>query len=132
VCPAVQIKNGDKYVSRKASTTQANRLSSEAESWVSSIEARYELLDHHRKLLNGAATMWDRAIEARAAIARLGTVYEDRFGAPRPRPEVAIERDSLTTFRQLVAQLGLDEEEASPNGRPPHPNSKRAVYYSGN
>jgi phage terminase small subunit len=119
-------------VSRKPPTTQANRLSSEAEAWVSSVEDRYELQDHHRKLLNGAATMWDRTIEARAAIAKHGTTYVDRFGAPRPRPEVAIERDSLTTFRQLVAQLGLDEGDAVPNGRPAHPNSKRAVFYAGN
>ena len=120
-------------MSRKSSTTPAKGLSSEAESWVASVEAKYELLDHHKKLLNAAATMWDRSIEARSAIEKHGTVYTDKFGTPRPRPEVAIERDSLVTFRQLVAQLDLDDDEAAPAGGLPHHNSKKwkMVHFNG-
>ena len=58
--------------------------------------------------------------------------YLDRFAAPRPRPEIAIERDSFTCFRQLVHELGLDEE-AAPAGGPGHPNSRRfkAAIFNG-
>jgi hypothetical protein len=116
-------------VSKKPSTTQAKGLSSEAEAWVSAVEANYELFDHHKKLLNAAATMWDRAMAARLALDSHGTTYTDRFNAPRPRPEVSIERDSLTTFRQLVHQLGLDDEAPSGSVRPPHANSSKAKHY---
>ena len=52
------------------------------------------------------------AEKARAAIAQDGATYIDRFGAPRTRPEIAIERDSRQAFARLLAQLDL---------RPPSP-----------
>ena len=124
-------------MSKKAAATAAsppsNGLSPEAQAWFSSVEARYQLDDHHRKLLTGACIMWSRAMEARAVLDREGLTYTDRFEAPRPRPEITIERDSLTCFRQLVHELGLDDEEAAPTGGLPHPNSKKwkAVQFNG-
>jgi hypothetical protein len=115
-----------------AASTPSNGLSKEAQAWFNSVEERYNLDDHHRKLLTAAAIMWDRALWARDILDKDGMTYLDRFSAPRPRPEIAIERDSFNCFRQLVHELGLDADEASPNGRPPHPNSRKAAYYAGN
>ena len=114
-----------------AAPPTSNGLSPEAKRWFASVEDRYDLADHHRKLLAAACTMWDRAQEAKAALAAHGSVYTDRFGAPRPRPEVQIERDSLNAFRQLVHELGLDEEQTPSATRPPHPNSRKAIHYGG-
>ena len=38
------------------------------------------------------AAPWDRAEQAREVLDRQGVTYNDRFGQPRTRPEVAIER----------------------------------------
>ena len=75
----------------------------------------YELQSHHLRLLGLAASAWDRAEEARAALEQHGLTYVDRFGAPRTRPEVAIERDSRIGFARLIRDLHLDAAE-TPGG----------------
>jgi hypothetical protein len=57
---------------------------------------------------------WDRAQWAREAIAKHGAVFTDRFGAPRSRPECAIERDARIAFARLVRELRLDVEPDDP------------------
>jgi phage terminase small subunit len=76
--------------------------------WFATVIGEYELDSHHVRLLAKACDAWDRSEQAREAIAKLGMTYEDRFGAPRARPEVAIERDSRLAFARLVRELGLD------------------------
>src|SRR5262245_14628243 len=76
--------------------------------WWASVMLDYSLDPHHLKLLLRAAEAFDRGEEAREAIARHGLVYTDRFGAPRARPEVAVERDSRIGFARLLRELGLD------------------------
>jgi phage terminase small subunit len=73
---------------------------------------------HHVRLLTKACEAWDRSERAREALAKYGMTYEDRFGAPRSRPEVAIERDSRLAFARLVRELGLDVALPS-DTRPP-------------
>jgi hypothetical protein len=63
----------------------------------------YELDQHHIRLLIKACEAFDRAEQARKAILKFGLTYNDRYGAPKARPEVAIERDSRIAF----ARLGL-------------------------
>ena len=70
----------------------------------------WPLDDHHVRLLTLAAEAWDEAATAREAIAEHGLTYTDRFQAPRPRPEVVIERDAAFRFARLVRQLDLDAE----------------------
>ena len=61
---------------------------------------------------------WDRCVEAREALAAHGLTFEDRFGQPRARPEVAIERDNRIALARLVRELGLDVHEPE-ESRPP-------------
>ena len=75
--------------------------------WFKSVVADFELEEHDVKILIRAAEAFDRGEQAREAIAKHGLVYNDRFGAPRSRPEVAIERDSRTGFARLLRELAL-------------------------
>jgi phage terminase small subunit len=86
--------------------------------WWRSVVADYELDPHHVRLLTLAAEAYDRAADARAALAEHGTTFVDRFGQPRARPEVAIERDSRIAFARLLRELDLDAEPP-PSSRPP-------------
>jgi phage terminase small subunit len=70
----------------------------------------YELEPHHLKLLLAACEAWDRREEARKALRKHGLTYIDRFGQPRARPEVAIERDSRIAFARLLRELDLEGE----------------------
>ncbi len=85
--------------------------------WWASVVAEYELEEHHVRLLTAAAESWDRAQQAREALAKHGLVYKDRFGAPRARPEVAVERDSRIVFARLVRELALDVEPPASEAR---------------
>lgn len=95
--------------------------------WFMSVLEHYELEEHHRRLLVLAAQAWDRAETAREAIAEFGMTYNDRFGAPHPRPEVQIVRDSTIAFSRLIRELDLDTEVAPPPSprRPPALRSNR-------
>jgi phage terminase small subunit len=93
-------------------------LSTRAKKWWSRVVADYELEPHHLLLLGKAAEAWDRAEEAREAVDREGLTYSDRFGQPRLRPEVAVERDSRIAFARLIRELSLDVEPPA-DSRPP-------------
>ncbi len=64
------------------------------------------------------ASAWDRAEEARDRLAKDGTYYTDRFGAPKVHPAVAVERDARLAFMRAVRELDLDGEPL-PDPRPP-------------
>jgi phage terminase small subunit len=70
--------------------------------------ATFEFDDHHLKVLEAACGAWDRMTQARLALAEHGLTYRDDKGGIRPRPEIAIERDSRIAFARLVRDLGLD------------------------
>lgn len=76
--------------------------------WFASVVTDYELDPHHIRLLTLACESWDRGQQARQVLDRDGLTYQDRFGAPRARPEIGIERDSRIAFARLVRELGLD------------------------
>ena len=95
-------------------------LTAEARAWWESVVADYVLDAHHLRLLQLAAEAWDRGQQARRALKRHGTTYTDRFGQPKARPEVAIERDSRIAFARLLRELALDVDgPAEPYARPP-------------
>lgn len=86
--------------------------------WFEAVVTEFELQEHHLRILSLAAESWDRCQQARAAIEKHGLTYSDRFGAPHARPEVQIERDARTSFRQCVRELGLDLADPD-SPRPP-------------
>jgi hypothetical protein len=61
---------------------------------------------------------FDRCVAAREILDREGLTYTDRFGQPKARPEVAIERDGRIAFARLLRELGLDVEPPAET-RPP-------------
>lgn len=87
--------------------------------WWSSVVHDYDLDQHHVRLLSLASEAWDRCRQARLALAKHGITYVDRFGQPRARPEVAIERDSRVAFARLLRELALDVEEPGEIHRSP-------------
>ena len=91
--------------------------------WFNHVTAEWSLEQHHIKLLIAAAESWDRMAEAREAIANKGLIFQDRFGTPRARPEVSIERDSRTAFARLIRELDLDIDEPA---RPRRPSALRS------
>ncbi len=76
--------------------------------WWRQVVNDYMLEPHHVRLLTLAAEAWDRNQAARAIIDDKGLTYQDRFDAPRTRPEVAIERDTRLAFARLLRELDLD------------------------
>lgn len=104
-------------VARQKLPVPPAHLQDATKAWWLGVVSGYEFEQHHLKLLTLAAESWDRCTQAREALAKHGTTYEDRFGCPRSRPEVAHERDSRIAFARLVRELGLDI--AAPDSRPP-------------
>ena len=82
--------------------------------WWNSIVAEIYLEPHRLRLLQLACEAWDRLNQARDALAEHGLTYLSKDGDPRPRPEVAIERDARVAFARLVRDLGLDTPIAQP------------------
>src|SRR5215213_55059 len=100
-------------------------LQPETRAWFDHVAAEYVLEQHHLRLLTLACEAWDRGVAAREAIEKHGLTTEDRFGFPRPRPEVAIERDARIAFARLCRELDLDAEALPSSPRPPALKSNR-------
>lgn len=87
--------------------------------WWRSVVETFDLEPHHLRLLTLAAEAWDRGQQAREVIDRDGPTFTDRFGQPKARPEIAIERDSRIGYARLLRELDLDIEPPKAPGRPP-------------
>lgn len=83
------------------------------------LNADYELAAHDLERLRCGLEARDRMNEAKAILDASGLTYDDRWGAPRARPEVSIERDSRLAYIRCLRELGLDLEDASEGPRPP-------------
>ena|ERR1041385_28817 len=68
------------------------------------------------KILATLCQAYDRRQQARDAIERDGAVYNDRFGAPKISPWVAIERDSTLIMHRAFRLLGFDQEPRGAQG----------------
>jgi P27 family predicted phage terminase small subunit len=87
--------------------------------WWKSIVETFDLESHHLRLLQAACESWDRMQAARAVLDEKGVTYQNRFGDPCARPEVAIERDAKVSFARLVRELNLDSAPGPDGPRPP-------------
>ena len=81
------------------------------------------------RLLTLAAETFDAAQEAREVLVGEGKVYVDRFGQPKPRPEVSIQRDSAISFvGWVLRELDLDVAVLQDRNSPPALVSNRHRY----
>lgn len=99
-------------------------LEKSTQRWVKTVLEDFDLEAHHFKLLILAAEAWDRTVAARQVIDAQGMTFEDRFGQPKARPEIAIERDSRIGFTRLMRELALDGVDA-----PEAPRAPRTADY---
>jgi P27 family predicted phage terminase small subunit len=81
--------------------------------WFESVLDDFDLEQHDIRLLTLSAEAWDRGQQAREALAKEGLTFDDRFGQPHARPEVAIERDARIAFARLLRELALSVEGPS-------------------
>jgi len=99
--------------------TPPAHLRAATQKWWSQVVADFELEPHHLRLLTLAGEAWDRTQQAREALKRHGVTFADRFGQPRGRPEVTIERDSRLAYLKVMRELALDVSEPVGDSRPP-------------
>jgi P27 family predicted phage terminase small subunit len=107
--------------SKSAAMKPPTHLRAATSQWWAQVVAEYDLEAHHIRLLSKASEAFDRSEQAREALLKHGLTYDDRFGSPHARPEVAIERDSRIAFARLVRELGLDvapPSDSRPNTLP--------------
>ena len=107
-----------------------SHLEAATSAWCETVEAEFALNDHHRRLLALAGAAFDRAEQARAAIAEHGLTYLDHHGSPKPRPEAAIENTARTSFARLIRELDLDCAGPA-DSRPPALRSNRRLVHAG-
>ncbi len=93
-------------------------LQPETRKWFRHVAREWPLEEHHIKLLTIAAEAWDRLMAARKVIDAEGVCYTNRFGEPRARPEVTIERDCRISFMRALRELDLDLEPPTAPARP--------------
>ena len=105
--------------------TIPKHIKPETKKWMETVLQTHIIEDHHFRLLTLAAEAFDRANQAREAIAKHGISYTDRFGAPRKRPEVSVEENARAAFARLVRELDLDTGTPSAPSRPPAIHSNR-------
>jgi phage terminase small subunit len=113
VTPANPDSTENRYMAKKTRTLPA-LAGEQLRRWV---EAEFEVEDHQRPLLDGAAVQADRAAAFRRVIDDEGEVVTDRFGQRRIHPAVDAERKALDSMRLLLRELGLstlDADEARP------------------
>ena len=82
-------------------------LSQKAKAFWRWATTQYTLKQYDLQLLLMACEALDRCMQARKALKRNGLIYADRFGQPRARPEVKIEKDSKLVFARIISQLNL-------------------------
>ncbi len=94
--------------------------------WWATVVRDYVLGEHHLRLLRLGCESWDRGQLAREVLKKKGLTFDDRFGQPKPRPEVKIVNDAAITFARMVRELDLDTETpADTSVRPPSLRSNR-------
>jgi len=113
------VKPGPKRVAKATGPHAPAHLESATAAWWIEVVTTWDLDQHHVKLLTLAAESFDRAVQARTILNRRGLTFKDRFGQPKPRPEIGIERDSRIAFARLLRELDLDIDAPPDETRTP-------------
>ncbi len=77
--------------------------------WWTRCAKENNLKEPRLQLLTLAGEAWDRSTQARTLLEQNGLTYLDRFGQPRPRPEVDIEKNAKLLFEKLMRSLDLED-----------------------
>jgi P27 family predicted phage terminase small subunit len=88
-----------------------DHLSAKARKLFDSVVGRYDFDPEEVATLVLALEAYDQAATARRRLKDDGQIVEDRFGQMKPHPAVAIHRDALATWRQLVTLLGIPADD---------------------
>ncbi len=78
--------------------------------WWTRCAKENNLKEPRLQLLTLAGEAWDRSTQARTLLEQNGLTYLDRFGQPRPRPEVDIEKNPKLLFEKLMRSLELEDQ----------------------
>ena len=105
-------------------------LSEDAAAWWCTVNREFQLEPHHVHLLTLACEAWDRNQEARAILDAEGMTFLDRFGCPKARPEIAIQRDSRIAFARILRELDLDLDGPTEPPRAPSIPSNRGKAHA--
>jgi len=76
---------------------------------------RYELAEHHLRLLQLLCEAWDRTQQAREQLNQEGLTVRGAEGGVRSHPAAAIERDNRLAVARLIRELDLDIEAPRPD-----------------
>ncbi len=79
--------------------------------WWMDVVKKHNLNTAQRHLLTLAGETWERSARARRVLEQDGLIFLDRFGQPRPRPEVEIEKDAKLLFTRLMRELQVGADE---------------------
>jgi hypothetical protein len=101
--------SGVKTSGSKARSSPPRYLSRQMKNFWKLTFERRDLQPHEEAIFLEACRSFERAEQARKVLLRKGLTYDDRFGQPRPRPEIAVERESRLVFAKLIKHLNLDE-----------------------
>ncbi len=88
-------------------------LTTESKKLFKHVVGSYDLQQHQLKTLRLACEALDRATQAREIINEKGMTLLDRFEQEKPRPEIAIERDSRISYARLMRELYLEDLETN-------------------
>jgi hypothetical protein len=102
-------------------------LSSSSKKWIQNIVKTWSIDEHHFRLLVLIGETWDQIQLARKAVEQHGSIYTDRFGCPRSRPEVNILRDNKVIFARLLRELNLSEGPDDESIRLPRISGERGL-----
>jgi phage terminase small subunit len=97
---------------RAPTITAPTHLSPTARAWWLGIATTRDLEPHQRRLLTIAAEQLDLRDRAAAVLRKSGLTFRDRHNQPKPRPEVAIQRDAAIVHARLVRELCLNVQPA--------------------
>jgi P27 family predicted phage terminase small subunit len=86
--------------------------------WWEAVTGRWELEEHHVRVLTLAAEAWDRGQQAREQIQRDGVMMPTKAGGPRLHPCVKVKEQAEIAFARLLRELDLDLDVPPSASRP--------------